>query len=200
MRTILPTEYRLVPENAKCVFTGTIFRVYQWEQELFDGTTTTFEMLKRPDTLQVLAIKDGQLVVLLEQQPSFGKATYGLPGGRHDVESETELQAAQRELLEETGMTFKNWRLIRVDQPHSKIEWFVYLYVATEFLRQTDQHLDAGEKIEIKSMDFEGALELAKSGTAHFLPTEILEHAGSIAALADLPPYGSGPVPAHATL
>src|SRR5438105_1960514 len=110
MRTIIPADARLIPKQAKKVFTGQIYNVYHWEQPLFDGTTATFEMLGRPDTIQVLAIKDHQLVVLNEEQPNSGRAFYGLPGGRHDVPEETELDAAKREMLEETGMTFKTWK------------------------------------------------------------------------------------------
>ena len=96
MRTILPPKARLVPDTAKLAFQGKMFGVYQWEQALYDGTSSTFEMLKRPDTLQVFAVKDGQLVVLKEEQPTMGAPFYGLPGGRHDVATETELEAAQR--------------------------------------------------------------------------------------------------------
>lgn len=35
-----------LPPQAKKVFTGQIFDVYQWEQEMYDGSFETFEMLK----------------------------------------------------------------------------------------------------------------------------------------------------------
>ena len=35
-----------VPKQAKRVFKGVIFDVYQWEQEMFDGTKEIFEKLK----------------------------------------------------------------------------------------------------------------------------------------------------------
>jgi len=151
MRTVVPKNACLVPENATCVFRGKIFDVYQWQQEMFDGSFETFEMLKRQDTVNVLAIKDEKLVILKQQQP--GKAEfYGIPGGRHDDPSETELEAAKRELLEEAGMTFRNWRLIWVLQPFVKMEWFVYLYLATDFVDRVPQKLDSGEKIEVQLM------------------------------------------------
>jgi len=44
MRNIIPKNARLVPEEAKLVFKGIIYDVYQWEQKMFDGTFSTFEM------------------------------------------------------------------------------------------------------------------------------------------------------------
>ena len=44
-----------IPQQAKKVFKGTIFSVYQWQQKMFDGTFQTFEMLKRAYTIEVIA-------------------------------------------------------------------------------------------------------------------------------------------------
>lgn len=189
MRTIYPKTYRGIPKGARRVFEGKIFDVFQWDQELYDGSHAVYEMLSRPDTLQVMAIKDHKLVVLKEEQPGSGPAFYGLPGGRHDVSGETELEAAQRELREETGMEFATWKLVKVEQATSKIDWFVYYYVATDFVRGGDVHLDAGEKIEQQLLDVTEALQLAKGDAARHLPLEFLDSVGSIDELADLPEY-----------
>jgi 8-oxo-dGTP pyrophosphatase MutT (NUDIX family) len=191
MRTILPPKAKLIPDNAKLVFKGQIFDVYQWPQEMYDGSQATFEMLKRADTVTVIAIKDRKLVVLEESQPSSPHSYYATPGGRHDVESETELDAARREMLEETGMTFKNWRLIDVTQPQAKLDWFVYTFLATDFESQQPPHLDVGEKIEVKLVDRDEALELAKHTRPGYIRADLLEHVKTIDELADLPEYGS---------
>jgi ribonuclease HI len=135
MRDYIPPNSILIPKNAKRVFTGVIYDVYQWKQRLFDGNYTTFEMLKRPDTIQVLAIKDNKAIVVNEEQPGI-KPYLGLPGGRHDKVTENELQAAKRELLEETGLSFKQWKLLSATQPHSKMDWFIYTFLAYDFDRQ----------------------------------------------------------------
>ena len=36
-----------IPKNATKVFSGKTFDVYQWEQEMFDGSKKIFEKLKR---------------------------------------------------------------------------------------------------------------------------------------------------------
>jgi ADP-ribose pyrophosphatase len=188
MRTVIPKNARLLPETAKRVFEGQIFDVYQWQQEMFDGTTETFEMLKRDDTIKVLAIKYDKIIVLEEEQPPHSPFI-DIPGGRHDVDSETELDAAKREMLEETGMKFRNWRLISVEQPHSKIDWFVYLFLATDFEFQAEQKLDSGEKIEIQLHSFDEVNKLLDDQRNRHLPKEILEKAGSLERLKNYPEY-----------
>jgi ADP-ribose pyrophosphatase len=190
IRTILPPKFHLIPDSATRVFKGIIHDIYQWEQELFDGTFTIFEMLKSPDAVHAMAIKDHKLVILKEQQPNLDEY-FGLPGGHHDVPGETEIEAAQREMLEETGMTFATWRLISVYQPHRKTEQFIYLFLATDFESQAQQKLDAGEKIEIMLLDRDSALEIANTKSAHYLPVELLKRVASIDELADLPLFGA---------
>ncbi len=188
MRTIIPPNAKLLPPQAKRVFTGMIFDIYQWQQPMFDGTTETFEMLKRPDTVKVIVVKDGKIVLLEEQQPHQSPFV-DLPGGRHDHEEETELAAAQRELLEETGMAFANWRLLDATQPHTKIDWLVYVFLATDFVSQTKQTLDAGEKINVTLIEFDALKDLANNPKTRYLPREILDKAESLEQLLALPAY-----------
>ena len=188
MRTIIPKNAKLIPEEASCVFKGEIFDVYQWEQKMFDDSFETFEMLKRTDTVKVIAIKDNKIVICEEQQPHT-KVFFDVPSGRHDVEGESELDAAKRELLEETGMTFANWKLIAIEQPHTKIDWFVYVFLATDFSGQVEQNLDAGEKITIHLKSFEETVELAKDPRNRYIPIDILDKAKSIEGLLNLPEY-----------
>lgn len=188
MRTVTPKGSKTIPPQAKQVFKGVIFDVYQWPQKMFDGSIATFEMLKRPDTVKILAIKDNKIVMLDEQQPDHNRA-YELPGGRHDVEPETELDCAKREMLEETGMSFKNWRLIAAEEPLTKIDWFIYTFLAFDFEKQIEPHLDAGEKIDVQFVNYEKLLELSKGKSGKYLPTELLERAGSIEGLIALPEY-----------
>ena len=190
IRTILPHNYRLIPESAKLVFKGIIHDVYHWQQEMFDGTTSTFEMLKRADTIHIVAIKDHKLVVLKEQQPSF-EEFYGLPGGRHDVDNETEFDAARREMREETGMSFSTWRLLDVVQPNCKTDYFTYLFLAYNFESQTHQSLDSGEKIEVTLMDRDAALELSRTELGRYLPAQLLANVKTIDELAEIPEFGS---------
>lgn len=89
-----PPSKQSLPSNAKLVFKGTIFDVYQWEQEGYDGKVKIFEKIKRPDTVVILPIlEDGKILLARQGQP--GKEPFlGTVGGRVD-EGETPLEAAK---------------------------------------------------------------------------------------------------------
>lgn len=181
MRKIVPSDAVLIPSRAKKVFTGEIFDVYQWEQMLFDGkSTATFEMLKRADTVISICIVDGQLLVLEEEQPHSG-VKLSFPGGRVDLDDETALDAAKRETHEETGYSFKNWRLISVRQLHTKFEWFIHIYLAWDIESKDEPHIDAGEKIDVTLMPYEEVKKLSFRGVKYLNEgREIFEEFGSL--------------------
>ncbi|QQS18483.1 NUDIX hydrolase [Candidatus Saccharibacteria bacterium] len=165
MQKIVPADAVLIPEHATCVFRGEIFDVYQWPQILFDGSTETFEMLRRPDTTSVICLVEGKIIVLDEEQPNSGKRR-SFPGGRVDETDTDIIAAAQREVQEETGFTFQNWRLVKVWQPVKKMEWFVYLVLAWEPLIKGETAHEPGENITVEYLDLAELKQLAnkKSG------------------------------------
>lgn len=164
MQKVLPPDAILLPKNASRVFQGHIFDVYQWPQTMFDGRTKTFEMLKRPDTVQILLIRGAQILLVNDAQPGRGTRLH-VPGGHADEEDESWLVAAKRELREETGFVCDDWRLISVEQPLPKIEWFIPLYLAKDITEELPQQLDpGGEKIELLWKDFDEVRRMALSG------------------------------------
>ena len=185
MREYVPDGIMTIPENAKKVFEGKIFDVYQWPQKLYDGTTETFEMLRRNDTVNAIGIKDGKIVITHQKQPRKDWF-YDFPGGRHDNPDENELAAAKREMLEETGMSFRSWKLVRVCQPYLKMDWLVYTFIATDFIEQVQQNLDGGEQIEVVEVSFEELKQLART-EKRFTDNEIIDNANSLDDLLNLP-------------
>ncbi len=186
MRKFIPKNVKLLPENAECKFRGELFDVYQWPQEMFDGSMATFEMLKREDTVVVIAIHDGKIVITYQTQPRQDWF-YDYPGGRHDNPNEDELDAAKRELREETGMIFRNWKLVNVRQPFLKLDWLIYTFLATDFVEQKEQQLDAGEKIEILEVTFDELQEYAKKPNGKHLWPEFLRDIKTVDELKNLP-------------
>ncbi len=147
-----------IPPQATMVFKGKIFEVWQWEQELFDGTTATFERLRRPNTAQVIAVVDDKILIVDQEQPDSIHFT-SIPGGRCD-EGEDPLLAAKRELLEETGYSSDDWVLFREENPVGKIEWTIYTYVARNCRKVREPELDAGERMSSRLVSFDEFIAL----------------------------------------
>lgn len=152
----LPSEVVLLPENARRVFEGVLFDVYQFPQPQFDGTTKTFEMLKRPDTVLILPVTpEGKLWAIREQQPGKAVRNLRVPGGRVDSDDESVWAAAQRECEEEIGVQFHDWYYVESFQPETKIDWLIHIFVAMTPKAMVPTRHDAGEKIEVYTCSFE---------------------------------------------
>ncbi len=194
MKKVIPKDSVLVPDQAELAFKGMIFDVYQWPQKLFDGSEHRFEMLKRPDTVNAICVVDGKILVLDDEQPHLG-SRQSFPGGRIDDPSDTSVEvAAKREILEETGYSFNNWRLIKVAQPYRKMEWFVYLMLAWDVAGKQKPVLDPGEKITARHMDFDElralVLEKDRKGESYLGESiDIFESLGSLDELMALPEF-----------
>ncbi len=142
-----------IPPHAKLIFKGVIFDIYQWEQKMFDGTTATFEMAKRPDTSQVIATRGDKIIICHQEQPD--RALYlSLFGGRIE-RGEEPLVGAKRELQEEAGLASEQWKLLRTHNPSHKIDWTIYYYIAKNCKIVAEPHLDSGEKIELLEISFD---------------------------------------------
>jgi ADP-ribose pyrophosphatase len=163
MKKLIPMGANLIPDTATCVFKGEIYDIYQWQQQMYDGTFKTFETGKRCDTVDVFAIVDDKVVLLEDEQP-HREAILTLPGGGIDSTDGSSLEGAKRELKEETGYSFENWKLIEVVKPVERLEWFVYTYIAYGAYEKVEPQVDHGERIKVMKKSFEEIQSLAAAG------------------------------------
>lgn len=141
-----------IPETAELVFEGIRCRIYQWPQKIFDGTVKTFEKTARIPAATVVAIWDGKIVVLEQQQP-HREPFISLPGGHANSWDEPFIEIAKRELLEETGLRSGDWQLA-IDLSRYDFNIFEHhLYLALNCRKVAEPELDQGEKISTKLVD-----------------------------------------------
>jgi ADP-ribose pyrophosphatase len=151
-----------IPPTAKMVFKGKLFEIWQWEQEMFDGSFTTFEVAKRADSVVVIPLlPNGNILLERQRQPGKEAEYISLPGGMVD-EGEDPLTAALRELSEETGYTtdlpLRHWFTV---PPHFRVERRGYVYFADAVYLHTAQHVDrGGEHIELFEVSFDDFLRI----------------------------------------
>lgn len=155
-----PASKQPIPDNAKLVFKGTVYSVYQWDQKMYDGSTKVFEKVARADSAMVIPVLPNGKIILAKQEQPGVVPFIGALGGRLDP-GETPLQCASRELMEEAGMEageFCEWYAV---QPTGMVEWSDFGFIAKNAKVVCPPNLDSGEKIELLEVSFEEFLTIA---------------------------------------
>lgn len=168
-----PKSKQPIPENARRVFEGDIFDVYQWEQERYDGTKKIFEKVKRLSTVNIFPVLPDGKIILTDQQQPLTEPYIGAIGGRVDREEDI-LTAAKRELLEESGYEAEEFILWDSKQPLMKVDWEIYSFVAKGLKKVKDMELDGGEKIKLITFSLDELIRLATEGRVNFSEQELV--------------------------
>lgn len=155
-----------IPPQAKSVFKGKIFEIFQWDQEMFDGSTATFEMLKRPSTSQIIATRNNKILIVDEEQPNTPLYT-GIFGGRQEPDEDA-LACAKRELLEEGGLVSDSWQHFQTYTFAGKIDWKITLFIAKNVSISAKPNLDVGEKITFREVEFDEFVDLVTNNYQEF--------------------------------
>ena len=151
-----------MPKNAKKVFQGELFSVWQWEQEMYDGSFATFERIQRADYAYAVGVLDDERLLLVKDEQPDRDWVITPAGGKVD-EGETPPQAAEREFEEETGYkagSLKEWFSYR---PNTKLDMEIHAYVARDLELTGQTALEPGERIELTPYTFDEFLQLGEN-------------------------------------
>jgi 8-oxo-dGTP pyrophosphatase MutT (NUDIX family) len=123
-------------------------------------------VLEYGDWATILALTKQQEVVLIRQyRHGAQKVILELPGGAMEAEDESPMQAARRELLEETGYASDNFIQIGCVSPNPANQTnLIYSFLALDAEKVGGQDLDATEDIEVVLKPLEEVIRKAKTG------------------------------------
>lgn len=145
----------------KEVFKCCRFNVVERQYQRDDGVKYGRFSVNPGDAVIVLPItEDGEIIFIEQMRESVGKVCLELPAGMIDSGEES-IDAAKRELEEETGIIAKNIELLLDGYPSAGYtSEKIYIYLATDF-EQGKVKLDETEEItSVKKIPIEKALNL----------------------------------------
>jgi 8-oxo-dGTP pyrophosphatase MutT (NUDIX family) len=164
------SDERLQKVGSKLVHRGPIASVRMETFQYADGSRSTRQVVVHPGAVTVIP-HDGRTLYMVEQPREAVEepALLELPAGKLDMEGETPLECAQRELAEEIGKAAGDWRELKsfYTSPGFANER-VWLYLATE-LYDVPQDLQPGERIEIVEIplsELDGAIERCEDASS----------------------------------
>lgn len=162
----------LPPPHATKSWQGHIHTAWEWSQELFDGSTQTFECITRQDSTSALVFLENGNVLLTKQQQPSRPAFIDIPGGRID-DTEDHLSACKRELEEETGYgaADDDWMLWNMYAHRGSFRFEQSLFIVRRAKQLHTAHADAGEKIETISVTWNELIARCFSGDLRQIST-----------------------------
>ena len=154
--------------SSRVVFRGPVFNVMRDQIIEPSGVRATRDIVRHPGSVVVLAIDDTRKEprVLLERQYRYAANDFlwEIPAGRID-EGETELAAAKRELLEETGYTAALWnRALRYYASPGFMDETMSIYLARK-LKKGKAQPEEDESIQVRLVPMSAALRMAANRT-----------------------------------
>ena len=133
-----------------------------------ESESKPFYVLEAPEWINVIALTAEKEIILVEQyRHGIDESTLEIPGGMVD-DGESPLEAAKRELVEETGYSTEKWSLIgKTSSNPAILNNYTHLYLAENVEETTGQHTDGTEDIKVHRMPLKRFLKLTANGVVH---------------------------------
>ena len=155
------TEVKTASEE---ILRGSFLHAMRDSVRLPDGSQGTREYIVHPGAVMIVAqLDDGRLVLERQYRYPVQAVMIEFPAGKLDA-GEASLACAQRELLEETGYTARQWA--RAGVLHPVISYsteFIDIWFARD-LTAGERKLDAGEFLDVFSATSAELLGWCQSG------------------------------------
>lgn len=149
----------------KTVFEGIILSIEHMEVMLPNGKRAAREVARHKGASAIVPVDDmGNVYLVKQYRAPLGKILLEIPAGKLDSPDEDRLEAAKRELGEETGLTAESWtHLGDIATSPGFCTEIISLYLARG-LNAGGAHPDEDEFLNVVRLPFHEAVRLVKSG------------------------------------
>lgn len=156
---------REVQTDSKEIYDGEILHVYKDTVTLPNGKPAGREVIRHVGAVGIVPVtEDGKVIVERQYRYPLNMVITEIPAGKLDSKAEDRLQAAKRELQEETGITADEWTDLGVYYPAAAYtDEKITLYLARG-LRFGEQNLDEDEFLNIEAVPLPELVEGVLSG------------------------------------
>lgn len=151
--------------GSESVYKGRLLDVYCDKVELPNGHVSTREYIKHVGAACVVPVdSDGNIIIEKQFRYPFNAVLTEIPAGKLDSKAEPHLEAALRELKEETGFTAEKMIYLGEFYPTCAYsDEIIHMYLATG-LAKGEQKLDEDEFVGVEKMPLEKAVEEIMKG------------------------------------
>lgn len=153
--------------SSKIVFKGKVFSVRRDEIVEPTGVRATRDMIAHPGSVVVMPVQDdGKIVLIRQYRYAARQYLWELVAGRIDA-GENPKQAARRELIEETGLRAKKFRVFLEFWPSPGFLEEKMFVLLAEGITQGVAEPEEDERIEAKAFTRAEIEKMLKSGALH---------------------------------
>ncbi|HEX3120036.1 MAG TPA: NUDIX hydrolase [Candidatus Acidoferrum sp.] len=153
--------------SSRIVFKGKVFSVRRDEIIEPSGVRATRDMIAHPGSVVVMPIQDdGKIVVIRQYRYAARQYLWELVAGRIDA-GENPKQAAKRELIEETGLRAKNFRVFLEFWPSPGFLEEKMFVLLAEGVTQGVAEPEEDERIEAKAFTRAEIEKMLQNGEFH---------------------------------
>lgn len=159
--------------SSRQVFDGVVVKLFVDEVELPDGKKSVREVVRHPGAVCVIPVTDnGEVIMVRQYRYAFGQPLLEVPAGKLEP-GEDPLEAAMRELEEETGTVAKSIEHIgELYTTVAIIDEKIQMYLATG-LTYKNAHPDDGEFLEVEKIPLDTLVGMVMNGEIKDSKTQI---------------------------